>query len=94
MERQFDGLIFNKEPWINYDFIGRYRMSKFNKLGGKNCKTKTIGLYLANYYCHFLFCLSKLIFSLSFGKYFPTIVQSQVFEKQLHPYKTKPSRFF
>ena len=62
-------------------------------LGG-NQKTKIIGLYSANYYCHFLFYLSKLIFSLRFEKYYPTIVQTQVFKKQLHIYKNKTSRVF
>ena len=60
-------------------------------LGG-NQKNKIIGLYSANYYCHFLFYLSKLIFSLSFEKYYPSIVQTQVFKKQFT--KTKPPGFF
>ena len=42
---------FKKEPRVNYEVTRRYRVSKFVKLGAKNCKIKDFGHCEANYYC-------------------------------------------
>ena len=51
VSRDHYGKAFKKEPKVKCDVTRRYKVSKFIKLGCKNCKIKVIGLYLVNQYC-------------------------------------------
>ena len=68
--RKLEVTLFNKEPMVNYEVTRRYRVSKFVKLGDKNCKFKVFGHYEANYYCTSSFPLSKIGFFLAVREQF------------------------